>query len=119
MRCVVDGLVLAGTQNPLFSALVAADSKSAVVGPGRNHAITKHVWYLEWGVSVSQGEAVIETAGHPDYSGAWAPLGTVPFSAAGQVDRFSYDGMLNSTRVRMLQAADGAGVTVRFSGHRG
>lgn len=102
--------VIAGDSNSKgFGKLQALNSKSEVLGPGRLQSIRELVMEIEWDLGTTAGEITIEAARQTSYSGTWAPLVVIPWTAENKVDQFNFTGSQMNVRARVSSAILGAG----------
>lgn len=103
--------------NGLHPALVALNSVSNVIGPGRLSTVKEVLMTITWPAGGSVGEITIEGSDDPDYTGVWVPLAVIPWTAVSKKDQFRYTGGQQALRARASIAVDGGtGVTVTAKG---
>lgn len=88
-----------------------------VIGPGRGSQVREITLYATFGQGTSLGTVVLEAAPHSDYSGTWANLGTIAWSAANKVGSLSVTGVHLAIRARISVAVVGGTVNVDIIGN--
>lgn len=73
--------------------------------------------YATFGAGTSAGVVTIEGAPVSDYSGTWASLGTLTWSAASKVETLRIEGAHLAVRARISTAIVGGTVTVDIVGN--
>jgi hypothetical protein len=89
------------TTTPMLAAASALNATGTVIGPGFMPRCRESVIYLVWGAGVGSGGVTVETAHDPNYTGTWAPLVVVPWSAASHEDVVQITGIHGAIRTRI------------------
>ena len=71
--------------------------------------------YVEWGVGTTAGVVTIESASSAAYTGTWAPLGTVTWSAASKADIIQITGVHLALRARISTGVTGGTINAWFT----
>ena len=100
---------------PVLRGASALDT-AGTLGPRTVSLHPYHAIDVRWGVGVGAGSFVIETAPVQDYTGTWAILQTLAWSAAASVSHWSHVGALSALRVRVSVALTGGTADVDYSG---
>jgi hypothetical protein len=72
-----------------------------VIGPGYMPRCRESAVYINWSSGVSAGAVVVETAHDPNYTGTWATLSTVNWTAASKEDIVQITGIHAAIRTRV------------------
>lgn len=75
--------------------------------------VTEYGIYVDFAAGSAAGTVLIETASDPSYSGTWAVLATINWSAASKCHYTALTNTLRCLRVRISSAITGGSVTVR------
>lgn len=70
--------------------------------------------YASWSSGTSAGVVTVETAEDDGYTGTWASLGTISWSAASKQDVMQITGALRAVRARISTTVTGGTVTVKL-----
>jgi hypothetical protein len=100
---------------PVLRAASALNT-SGVLGPRTVALHPHHGIDIRWGAGVSAGAFVIETAPKEDYTGTWAILQTLAWSAASMNSHWSHVGALAALRVRVSVDLVGGTADVDYTG---
>lgn len=116
MRIRHDIFLAGPLANPVAPTLKTLNQATEVLGPGRNHGTREHMWDIVWPPDSTAGEVTIEVSHDGTFTGTWAPLVVIAWSAANKVDHYNYTGSIANSRVRMSVAVlpVGLGVGVRY-----
>lgn len=95
----------------LISAQSALDSTGTVTSASRCKEKTV---YIQWSAGVSAGVVILETASVSTYAGTWAPLVTIPWTAASKEDVVQVSGVMMTLRTRISTVITGGTVTTTF-----
>jgi len=88
-----------GTSQQLLNG-ASASGASATVGAGFMPRCRETVVYIQWGTNNSGG-VTIETAHDASYTGTWAPLAVVAWTANTKEDVVQITGIHNAIRTRI------------------
>lgn len=119
MRILFDIFLAGPMSNPVKPTLKTLNQVTEVLGPGRNHNVREHMWDIRWPPDSTAGEVTIEVADDDTFTGTWAPLVVIAWTAANKIDHYNYTGSIANSRVRMSVAVlpVGLGVSVRYQGN--
>lgn len=67
--------------------------------------------YIVWGAGTGAGAVTVESAHDPNYSGTWAPLATVTWTAASKQDIVQITGVHRNLRTRISTLVTGGTVS--------
>lgn len=98
-REVISGAAAGGTAGTLGTAVTRCRETAA---------------YVVWSAGATAGVVVIESAHDATYTGTWASLATVNWSAATKVDIAQITGIHRALRARISTSVSNGTVTVRF-----
>lgn len=101
---------VAVVQERLFTAQSALDF-SATLGPGRASRAKEWQVLARYGAGTSAGVVTVETAADPNDAGAWASVGTIPWTAASKTEKLQFTGTFHNIRVRISTAVVGGTIT--------
>lgn len=93
------------------------ETTSTVLGPAILSSVRDGCFYVTFSAGVTAGVVTLEGAPHDTYSGTWANLATVSWSAADRTHRVNYTGCHACLRARISTAVDGGTVSVDFVGN--
>ena len=99
----------------IIDAQSALDTVGLVASAGIRYEAAKYsetAFYIAFGAGTSAGAVVIETAATPDYTGTWANLSTITWSAASKTHHVAITGVFRALRARISTAIVGGTVTV-------
>ena len=99
----------------LLTAQSALNTSQAVTGRVSN--VRELRAYATFGAATSAGVVTIEGAPTADYTGTWASLGTLTWSAADKVEVLRIEGVHLAVRARISTAIVGGTVTVDIVGN--
>lgn len=99
----------------LLTAQSALNTAQAVTGTVSS--VRELRAYATFGAGTSAGVVTIEGAPVSDYSGTWASLGTLTWSAASKVEVLRIEGVHLAVRARISTAIVGGTVTVDIVGN--
>lgn len=93
----------------LLSTQSALDT-AVVMGESTMEQCQETAVYIRWGAAVTAGSVIVETASDSTYTGTWASLTTVAWSAAGKEDVVQITGVMLALRTRISVASVGGAV---------
>ena len=97
--------------------LSAQNAVSDVLGPGRLSRTESVAIDIVWGPNCTAGTVVIETAHDPKYTGTWAVIQTLAWSAGGKVDHWDDgDEVYACLRVRISVAIENGSINAHAMG---
>jgi hypothetical protein len=97
--------VTATSQHLLTAA--SANNAAVVIGPGFMPRCRETAIYIVWGAGVGSGGVTIESAHDPNYTGTWAPLAVVAWTAASKEDIIQITGVHDAIRTRISTVIGG------------
>jgi hypothetical protein len=120
LLCAVVGFVLApgilAREQPSISmtqTLTNAATGSGTIGTGGMTTCRETAIYAQWTTGTSAGVVTIETAHDVNYTGTWAALTTITWSAASKEDVVQITGVMGAIRTRIsTTVVGGTGVNV-------
>ncbi len=92
--------------------LNAVTTGSGSIGVGFMPRCRETAVYVQWSAGTSAGAVTIESAHDASYSGTWAPLGTVTWTAASKEDLLQITGIHLAIRARVSTTVTGGTVSV-------
>lgn len=104
----IAGPVSGRAHNGQYPALRNVNDVTEVLGPGRLSTAKEVLFTITWPAGSTQGQIEIEGSDDGAFTGSWAPLGSVPWSAANRKDQFRFSGGESNLRGRCSTAVDGA-----------
>jgi hypothetical protein len=108
-------------ESPVFyQKLMTAQSvieTAVVVGPGRVSRVREIALYVVFGAGTTAGAVVLEAAPDAAYTGTWANLATVSWSAATKVGLAQASGVHLAVRARISTGIVGGTVDVHLVGN--
>jgi hypothetical protein len=100
-------------RNKVFfeQSLVAAQADETVGAEILCACMTReHTAYVEYPAGTSAGNVVVETAPYKGYTGVWAEIGQLPWSAAGKMEAYRFTGVFGALRLRVEAVIVGGAV---------
>lgn len=106
---------LTARDQPMTAGVVkmldAATTGSSVLGTGTMSQCRETAIYAQWSSGVDAGVITVETAHDASYSGTWASLGTLNWSAASKEDVLQITGVHAAVRTRVSTTVTNGTVT--------
>lgn len=95
-----------------FSGVNALNTLSGVIGPGRTNKAKEWQVLVKYGAGTSAGVVSVETHNDPSdvTTGGWAPIGTIPWSAASKIEKLQFTGSEAAIRLRISTAIVGGNI---------
>src|SRR5579862_7139478 len=90
--------------------LTAATTGSVAIGPAFMPRCRESAIYVQWGTGASGGTIIIESSHDPNYTGTWAPLATIAWSAQSREDIIQITGIHAALRTRVSSTITGGTV---------
>lgn len=105
---------IAGTRsgrayNGQFPGLVNLNDVSEVLGPGRLGTAKETLITITWPSDSASGQLEFEGSDDGTFTGSWANLASIPWTAANKKDQVRYTGGQSYVRLRVSTPVTGTG----------
>lgn len=95
----------------MLSSASALNAAGTLAGASIMPACRESVIYIKWGAGVGAGGVTVESADDSAYTGTWAPLAVVAWSAASKEDIVQITGVHLNLRTRISTLVTGGTVS--------
>ena len=99
------------TSQTLLSGQSATTAASREIGATFMNQCRETAVYVQWSAGTSAGVVTVESADQAGYSGTWAPLATVTWSAESSESLVQITGVMGAIRTRISTTITGGTVT--------